>query len=70
MKQHKSRRWTRDWFVLLHPEKNPSYAHAASRYKALVKSRETLKVMTIEFPLDGGVVPCEVATAFKQRYLW
>jgi hypothetical protein len=70
MKLHPSRRWKQAWFVLVHPERNPSYARAATRYEALLKSRETFKVVTIESLLDAGVIPGDVATAFRQRYLW
>jgi len=70
MPLHESGRWSWAKFVLVHPQKNPSYARAAERYRALLSRPETFEVRTIESLLDAGVLPETLIEAFRQRYLW
>lgn len=70
MLQHPNRQWKWVKFVLVHPEKNPSFAKAAAAYAKLLADRSTFEVRTIESLLDNGVLPAEVESAFRTRYLW
>ncbi len=62
--------WKYVRFVLVHPERNPSYAKAAERYASLLTDASTFGVCTIESLLRKKVLPEPTATAFEQRYLW
>lgn len=70
MLQHPSKEWAWAKFVLVHPERNPSYERAAERYRSLLSRPETFEVRTIESLLDAGVLPETLSEAFRQRYLW
>lgn len=70
MPLHASGRWTWAKFVLVHPQKNSSYAHIAEQYRALLTKPETFEVRTIESLLDASVLPKELSAAFRSRYLW
>jgi hypothetical protein len=70
MLQHPSNEWAWAKFVLVHPERNPSYERAAERYRSLLSRPETFEVRTIESLLDAGVLPETLSEAFRQRYLW
>ena len=70
MLQHESRKWNWARFVLVHPAKNPSYARAAERYRQLLKNSETFHVTTLESLLAASILPKEIASAFRKRYLW
>jgi len=69
MLQHVPRRWTWAKFVLVHPAENPSYARAAAAYSQLLVDPSTFEVRTIESLLDGGVLPGDVVSVFRERYL-
>lgn len=61
-------RWAK--FVVVHPQRNPSYARAAARYCALLADSETFEVNTVEALLEADVFPADVTAAFRERYLW
>lgn len=62
--------WAWVKFVLVHPDRNPSYAKAAAEYGNLLVDKSTFDVATIESLLESGVIPRESASAFRERYLW
>ena len=57
-------------FVLVHPERNPSFASAAREYAALLSDASTFEVRTLESLLDAGPLPPTAVSAFRARYLW
>lgn len=57
-------------FVLVHPERNPSFATAASEYSALLSDPSTFEVRTLESFMTGGLLPAASVSAFRERYLW
>ena len=61
-------RWVK--FVLVHPERNPSFAYAARDYAAFLSDVSTFEVRTIESLLVQGSLPAEAISAFRARYLW
>ena len=66
---HPSGKWSWAGFALVHPAGNPSYARATERYLKLLEPGATIRVNTIESLLDAGVLPADVADAFRERYL-
>lgn len=68
--QHPSRVWSWAGFVLVHPAKNPSYARATQRYRAILKNGASIQVSTLEELLAAKALPEAVASAFHDRYLW
>lgn len=70
MLQHPSDKWKWAGFVLVHPAKNPSYARAMERYRALLMDASSIRVDTLESLLAADVLPESTASAFRQRYLW
>ena len=70
MLQHTNPQWKWVKFVLVHPERNPSYARAAESYRALLKDSATFEVCTIESVLAAMGSAPEVVDAFRKRYLW
>ncbi len=60
--------WVR--FALVHPAENPSYARAASDYRALLIDDTTFDVRTVESLLDAAVIPRNTEQLFRERYLW
>ena len=66
---HPSGKWSWTGFALVHPAGNPSYARATERYLKLLEPGATIRVNTIESLLDAGVLPADVADAFRERYL-
>lgn len=70
MPLHDSRQWSWARFVLVHPQKNPSYARAAERYRTLLSKPEVFEVRTIESLLEAEVLPKELSEAFRSRYVW
>jgi len=70
MLQHASRVWNWAGFVLVHPARNPSYARATERYRALLEDTASFQVSTIESLLDADVLPVTTASVFEERYLW
>ena len=70
MPLHGSGTWEWAKFVLVQSEKNPSYARAAERYRALLSRTETFEVRTIESLLDTGVLRERLSAVFRSRYLW
>lgn len=62
--------WAWSGFALVHPGENPSYARSAERYRRLLRKPEAFRVTTIEDLLDTDVLPRELATSFRERYLW
>ena len=67
MFQHKSRNWGWAGFMLVHPEKNPSFARATRRYMGILTDQASMRVITLESLLVADVLP---ASAFAERYLW
>jgi hypothetical protein len=61
-------RWAK--FVLVHPERNPSFAKAARDYAALLSDTSTFEVRTLESLLLEGSLPPAAISAFRERYLW
>jgi hypothetical protein len=57
-------------FVLVHPERNPSFATAAADYLALLSDASTFEVRTLESLLVDGSLPRAAISAFRERYLW
>jgi len=57
-------------FVLVHPERNPSFASAALDYATLLSDSSTFEVRTLESLLDEGAIPRPVESSFRKRYLW
>ena len=70
MPQHTSRTWSWAGFALVHPARNPSYARAAERYRALLERAATIRVSTLESLLAADVLPEATASVFAERYLW
>lgn len=69
MPLHPSKKWSWAGFALVHPAGNPSYARAAKRYAELLQTGAAIHVNTIESLLDAGVLPSDVTSALKRRYL-
>ena len=72
MLQHQDgAKWDAGTYVLVHPERNPSFAEAGELYRTFLDDDRTFRVKTIEELLKPGVLH-EQATAqeFKDRYLW
>lgn len=61
-----------DWvkFVLVHPERNPSFANAGREYAELLSDASTFEVRTLESILADGSLPADASSAFRTRYLW
>lgn len=57
-------------FVLVHPERNPSFVHAARDYAALLADASTFEVRTLESLLQEGLLPPAAMSAFRTRYIW
>jgi hypothetical protein len=57
-------------FVLVHPERNPSFANAAKDYMALLSDTSTFEVRTLKSLLVEGSLPAAAISAFRERYLW
>lgn len=70
MLQNESGKWKWAKFVLVHPERNVSFADAARRYRALLKDAQTFEAKTVESILDAGALPKVATEAFRRRYLW
>lgn len=70
MLQHPSKKWCWVKFVLVYPDKNPSFNNAVSRYRKLLNDSTTFDVRTIESLIDAQVLPLETAEAFRERYIW
>ena len=70
MPLHESGQWAWAGFALVHPARNPSYAQAPMKYRALLTDPKSLRVSTIESLLEANVLPASTASAFKARYLW
>ena len=70
MPQHPSNEWAWAKFVLVYPSRNPSFADVAHQYRERLLNQDTFGVSTIEDLLDAGVLPSELTTAFRERYLW
>ena len=62
--------WTWAKFVLVHPEKNPSFARAAEEYAQTLLDPSSFETKTIESLLDADALPLETAIAFRDRYIW
>ncbi len=63
-------RWTWAKFVLVHPERNPSFARAAAEYGDLLLDSSSFEVRTLESLLDAHVLPPDAAAAVRERYTW
>jgi hypothetical protein len=61
-------RWAK--FVLVHPERNPSFATAAKAYSALLSDSSTFEVRTLESFMKEGSLPPAAVSVFRERYLW
>jgi hypothetical protein len=70
MLQHPSGEWEWTKFVLVHPSRNPSFARLSTQYQKILKNQATFGVSTVEELLDAGVLPAELTTKFRERYLW
>ena len=70
MTQEPSPKWVWTGFALVHPRRNPSYARAVERYRALLTNPASVRVSTIESLLDAHVLPEAASSAFADRYLW
>lgn len=71
MLQHPNAPWEWGRFVILYPSANPSVRDAATRYRDVLASDDTLDVRTIEDLLDLDVLDAATtAAAFRERYLW
>ena len=70
MLQHPSGAWGWAGFMLVHPQKNPSFANATNRYMGILTDRETMRVSTIESLLAADVLPSAIVSDFRKRYLW
>lgn len=57
-------------FVLVHPERNPSFASAARDYATLLSDPSTFEVRTLESLLNEDVFPSAAVASFRARYLW
>jgi len=62
--------WAWAKFVLVHPEKNPSFARAAKEYAEILLDPSTFETKTIESILDADALPPETVMAFRNRYIW
>ncbi len=70
MLQHPSKTWGWVKFVLVHPEKNSSFADAAKKYTDHLADDRTFTVRTIESALSAGILPDKIERKFRNRYLW
>jgi len=71
MLQHSSNKWNWGKFILVHPEKNPSFAEAGEKYKELLMNNDsTFEVRTIESVLKSEILPLDIEKKFRHRYLW
>lgn len=70
MLQHEGRKWSWAGFVLVHPARNPSYAHCVQRYRCLLKNDSSIRASTLESLIAKGVLPQATASAFETRYMW
>jgi len=70
MLQHEPHRWRHGKYILVYPEKNPSFACAAEEYRAALEDDSTFVTMTIEQVLDAGVLTTETESRFRTRYVW
>jgi hypothetical protein len=70
MLQHPQEKCSWAKFVLVHPERNPSFAKACHDYKEFLQDDSSFCVNTIESLLEAGVLPEDLIKAFKERYLW
>jgi hypothetical protein len=63
--------WSGGRYVLVYPEKNPSFGDAGKRYFDVLKDPDTFAVMTIEELLDKHVLhDPDLESEFRSRYLW
>jgi len=70
MLQHPREKCTWAKFVLVYPERNPSFADACNDYKKFLQDDSSFGVNTIESLLEANVLPEDVTKAFQERYLW
>ncbi len=76
MLQHPSKKWKWAKFVLIYPEKNPSYRIAAVRYDKLLlepatpNSSKTFESKTLESILNVDALPMNATEAFRERYIF
>lgn len=70
MVQDRDENWDWSKFILVYPERNPSFRKAAEEYLELLTDRSTFAACTIESILDAGALPPEITEAFRGRYLW
>lgn len=70
MLQHTPRRWTWAKFLLVHPERNPSFERAAEDYQSELTAFDTFEVATIESLLVNAALPEAAIALFRERYLW
>ena len=70
MPMHPTGGWTWARFVVVYPEANPSFRRAAHEYRELLENTETFAVATVESLLDARVLPQDLTTRFRERYLW
>jgi hypothetical protein len=61
---------TRGRFLLIYPDKNPSFRGASERYRDLLEDDSTFVTRTVEELLDANVLPGQLQEDFRERYLW
>jgi hypothetical protein len=69
MLQHPSRTWRWGRLVVVHPAGNTDFADACCRYRALLVDQSTFASAAVEELLDAKVLPPQMATALRDRYL-
>lgn len=63
--------WTDGRYVLVYPERNTSFARAASAYREVLRDDATFAALTLEELLDADVLHTPAtAELFRERYLW
>lgn len=67
---HPSDEWTWTRFVLVYPEGNPSFRQTGTRYRGLLTEADTFTMSSVESLLATAVLPPDLITRFRERYLW
>jgi hypothetical protein len=71
MLQHPDGQWSDGRYVLVHPERNRSFAELAARYREVLRDDATFDVRTVEELVDSDVLHgSATAQRFRDRYLW
>lgn len=70
MLQDSSTHWTWVKFVIVYPEKNPSFDKAAREYAGYLSDQSTFEYRTVESFFDSSVFSQQEKEDFQDRYIW